>query len=263
MLRARDATPDDHAVACEFWAAFGGDQQPPDAADWNARFRANTMFLVNEAGEILGYAVCMPYGARGDIRHIMVAPAWRGRGIGREVMEAVRERLRAAGCTNWRLEVRDDNAPGVALYRRCGMSVLHTLVTLRMTRAMAEPLASTCSNSLSVREIDPVDDARLETRFDLGAGQLARCRTVASSKLWRIDDDALAHFRSQLAPGLSLFFPFRAATPDHAAHLMAAAVAFGMAEQLELLVVGDEAAAPFLAAGATSTERMLEMGGAL
>lgn len=84
---------------------------------------------------------------------------------------------------------------------------------------------------------------------------------MPASGVWRIGDDALAHYRAHLAPGLSLFFPLRAATLDHAAHLMASAVDFGMAAELELLVVGDAVAAPLVTAGARETERSLEMSG--
>ena len=35
-------------------------------------------------------------------------------------MSAVRARLAAAGCTEWRLEVDDDNAAALALYRNRG-----------------------------------------------------------------------------------------------------------------------------------------------
>lgn len=263
MLTARDATPDDYAAACELWRAFGADQPPPDRATWTERYLPHTLFFVDEHGERAGYALCVPYGPRGDIRHIMVTPAFRGRGIGRQLMAVVRDRLRAAGCTDWRLEVRDHNAAAVALYRSVGMDVLHVLVTLRMTRDVAARFGASATGALAVREVAMSEDAELEARYDLGRGQLSRARTVPSSILWRIDDAALAHYRRQLAPGVSHLFPFRAATADHAATLVAAAAQFGMEEQVELLVVGDAEAAPLVTAGAQATERMLEMGGAL
>lgn len=263
MLTARDATTEDFSAAREFWVAFGADQAPPDEATWNARYREHILFLVDDAGDRAGYAMCLPYGSLGDIRHIMVAPAWRGKGIGKQLMDAVRTKLRSAGCTNWRLEVRDDNAAGVALYRSAGMHVERVLVTLRMTRELAEGFAATRSGTLAVAEIDARDYLALENHFDLGQGFLTRCHGVASSVLWRIGDDTLAHYRVELAPSLSLLFPFRFASPDHAATIVGAAVARGMQVELELLVVGDAAAAPLEGAGARRLERMLQMGGAL
>lgn len=264
MLIARDAKPEDYEVACDLWRAFGADQPPPDAEGWNARYREHVVFLVDDAsGDIAGYALCVPYGSRGDIRHIMVTPAWRGQGTGRQLMDTVRMRLRARACTDWRLEVRGDNETAIALYRKVGMEVLHVLVTLRMTREIATAFGATRSGSLRVIEVDERHDHALEAHFDLGQGYLARCRKVPASHVWRIGDDTLAHYRTQLAPGLSLLFPFRAATPDHAAHVVAAAVDAGMQAELEMLVVGDAAATPLVTAGATQRERMLEMGGPL
>lgn len=263
MLTARDATAEDFSAARDFWVAFGADQPPPDEATWNARYREHILFLVDDAGERAGYAMCLPYGSLGDIRHIMVAPPWRGKGIGTQLMDAVRIKLRGAGCTNWRLEVRDTNAAGVALYRRAGMTVEHVLVTLRMTRDVAAQFAATRSGALAVAEVAPHDELALENHFDLGQGFLARCRGVASSVLWRIGNDTLAHYRVELAPALSLLFPFRFATPDHAATIMDAAVARGMQAEVEMLVVGDDHAAPLLAAGGRLHERNLQMGGAL
>ena len=264
MLTVRDATARDYEAACDLWRAFGADQPAPAEADWNARYREHILFLVDDAtGDIAGYALCVPYGSRGDIRHIMVTPAWRGKGIGRQLMDAVRTRLRARACTDWRLEVRDHNAAAIALYRSAGMQVLHVLITLRMTRETAARFGATRSGALRVREVEPHDDLALEAHFDLGQGYLARCRKVPSSYVWRIDDNTLAHYRVELAPELSLLFPFRAASPEHAAHIVAAAVDAGMQSHLEILVAGDEAAAPLAAAGGHITERNLEMGGPL
>jgi hypothetical protein len=33
------------------------------------------MFLVTDAGDVAAHALCVPYGPRGDLRQIMVAPA--------------------------------------------------------------------------------------------------------------------------------------------------------------------------------------------
>ncbi len=261
MLTARDATSRDYEVACELWRAFGADQPPPNEADWNARYLEHIVFLVDDRDDIAGYALCVPYGSRGDIRHIMVTPAWRGKGIGRQLMDAVRTRLHAAGCLDWRLEVRGENETAIALYRKAGMEVLHVLVTLRMTREQAACFGATRSGTLHVVEVDPRDDLALEAHFDLGQGYLARCRQVPSSFVWRIGNDTLAHYRIELAPELSLLFPLRTASADHAEHVIAAAVDAGMQRELELLVVGDDAAAPLVTAGATTMERMLEMGG--
>jgi ribosomal-protein-alanine N-acetyltransferase len=257
-MQVRTATDEDHAVVATFWTALSPDQPMPGFAEWSQRLRAHTLLLA-DGDATLGYAVCVPLGARGDIRHLMIAPQGRGRGLGRMLMEEVRGRLRAAGCTDWRLEVRADNAPAIALYRRCGMKILASLSTLRMTRADAEVF--TPGVDVAVEPLLPEQDAALERRFDLGTGELARHRAVAT--LWHIGDVALAGYRPAFAPALSLLFPCLASSRDHVAALVMAAVRAGMREEVEFLVGDDQLAAALQAAGARCIERMVQMGGAL
>jgi [ribosomal protein S18]-alanine N-acetyltransferase len=51
---------------------------------------------------------------------IAVADAARGRGLGEILLNAVEQAARARGCTQMRLEVRQDNASAVRLYERLG-----------------------------------------------------------------------------------------------------------------------------------------------
>ncbi len=55
-----------------------------------------------------------------------VLPAYRGRGVGRAFLHGLFALLRTDGYTRLALEVETENAPAVALYRRCGFQHLTT-----------------------------------------------------------------------------------------------------------------------------------------
>ena len=55
-----------------------------------------------------------------NLHDLIVAPAFRGRGVGRKLMEAVELLARELGCCRVTLEVRQDNHTARQLYRQCG-----------------------------------------------------------------------------------------------------------------------------------------------
>jgi ribosomal protein S18 acetylase RimI-like enzyme len=59
-------------------------------------------------------------GHEARMRMLAVAPEWRGRGIGRKLVEACLERARAAGKTELRLHTMDVMVPAAGLYRSFG-----------------------------------------------------------------------------------------------------------------------------------------------
>jgi ribosomal protein S18 acetylase RimI-like enzyme len=76
--------------------------------------------------EPVGVAVCFfglsTFRARPllNIHDLAVLPEFRGKGVGRGLLRAAEEHARRKGCCRLTLEVRDDNTPGRALYRRFG-----------------------------------------------------------------------------------------------------------------------------------------------
>jgi ribosomal protein S18 acetylase RimI-like enzyme len=88
------------------------------------------VLLAFEQKRPVGIAVCFQgfstFRARAllNIHDLAVLPEWRGRGIGRSLLAAAEDRARRCGCCKLTLEVQDDNARALGLYRSFGFSDL-------------------------------------------------------------------------------------------------------------------------------------------
>lgn len=86
------------------------------------------ILLAFEEQQPVGFATCFlgysTFRARPllNLHDLAVLPACRGRGIGRALLDAVREQARELGCCKLTLEVREDNPGAARLYRRHGFS---------------------------------------------------------------------------------------------------------------------------------------------
>ncbi len=79
-------------------------------------------YLVAEdaAGQLLGYAGLLVALPDAEVQTIGVAPVARGRGLGGRLLRALLAEAVRRGATSMLLEVRADNEPAIALYRRHG-----------------------------------------------------------------------------------------------------------------------------------------------
>jgi ribosomal protein S18 acetylase RimI-like enzyme len=59
-----------------------------------------------------------------NIHDLAVLPDWRGKGVGRSLLDAAEDRARRRGCCKLTLEVQDDNGRALALYGSFGFSDL-------------------------------------------------------------------------------------------------------------------------------------------
>jgi len=80
------------------------------------------VILAWQGDQLLGYSLVLMSAATrlARIYSIAVAPDARGRGLGEQLVRASEEHAVAADRIIMRLEVREDNAPAIALYRRLG-----------------------------------------------------------------------------------------------------------------------------------------------
>jgi len=89
---------------------------------------AARVFLAWSGARAVGVAVCFlafsTFRARPvlNVHDLAVAAAWRGRGIGRALLEHVRVEAERSGCCRLTLEVREDNVRARRLYARLGFA---------------------------------------------------------------------------------------------------------------------------------------------
>ena len=98
------------------------------------------VFLAYEGDEPAGLAICFvgfsSFKAKPlvNVHDLAVAPQFRGRGIGRALLEAVAADARQLGCCKVTLEVRADNAKAIGLYRRVGFQSTQPAETLFLSK---------------------------------------------------------------------------------------------------------------------------------
>jgi [ribosomal protein S18]-alanine N-acetyltransferase len=79
-------------------------------------------WIVECAGEIVGYTVVMIAAGEGHLLNLSVAGEWQRRGIGRELLAFVTKLARDYGAARLLLEVRPTNHAALALYAAAGFS---------------------------------------------------------------------------------------------------------------------------------------------
>ena len=75
-----------------------------------------------DQGEVIGCVVYRNIVGDVDITNVQVKEAYRGRGIGKRLMEAAMEKAAAIGGERFTLEVRESNKAAIALYRSLGFN---------------------------------------------------------------------------------------------------------------------------------------------
>lgn len=87
--------------------------------------QASAIFLVaEEQNKIVGYIGMYVSVPEGEITNVAVAPENRGTGIGKALVDAMKQRALACGVTRIVLEVRFSNKPAIHVYETLGFRVL-------------------------------------------------------------------------------------------------------------------------------------------
>lgn len=72
----------------------------------------------------VAFACFLTFPPTADLQMVAVAPASRGQGIGRQLLQECFHQLKGAGCTQCLLELRCSNTPALRLYQGLGFSTL-------------------------------------------------------------------------------------------------------------------------------------------
>ncbi|MCA9154519.1 MAG: GNAT family N-acetyltransferase [Planctomycetales bacterium] len=83
---------------------------------------AGGLIVAEAEGQIIGFiSTWIDHQAGlGHIPNLSLRPEWRGRGIGRQLIQLACDRFRAAGLTHAKIETLEQNAVGNHLYTDCG-----------------------------------------------------------------------------------------------------------------------------------------------
>jgi len=86
------------------------------------------LFLVGEMdGVIVGSIMGGYEGHRGWVNYLAVSPSHRKKGYGRQLMEALEERLEKMGCAKVNLQVRETNLEVIEFYKAIGYGLDHVI----------------------------------------------------------------------------------------------------------------------------------------
>ena len=82
------------------------------------------ILVAAEDGQVRGFAVFHCAYEESELYNLAVSPRFRGRGAGRELLEAVLTETRRRGAEKIFLEVRESNAAARGLYQSAGFGVI-------------------------------------------------------------------------------------------------------------------------------------------
>lgn len=85
---------------------------------------ARFLTAAEENGTVTGYIGCHTILDEGYITNVAVSPAFRRRGIAKQLVQALQEKSEDLSFIT--LEVRVSNAPAIALYEQCGFAPVGT-----------------------------------------------------------------------------------------------------------------------------------------
>lgn len=84
----------------------------------------HSAFVLEQDGAVTGFAFVQRILDEAHLLDIAIAPAQRGRGLGRELLRRLMDDVLAAGVTIWFLEVRVSNQAAISLYQSLGYNEL-------------------------------------------------------------------------------------------------------------------------------------------
>jgi len=135
MVTIRPMVEEDIPAALALWQGMSGiglrdADSPPALARYLARNPGTSFVAVTESRELVGVSLAGHDGRRGLLHHVAVAPAFRKQGIGRQLVGACLDALKAEGIEKVILFVKADNAAGKAFWKNGGWSERPDIVPL-------------------------------------------------------------------------------------------------------------------------------------
>ena len=255
----RPARDDDYAVYADLHRVL----VPDDPVPAEARFRTElspTIQVAERDDQVVGYVDTLLFDGAAHVRNLVVAEAARGTGVGTALMHAAAARCRAANIRAWHLNVAEDNAPALALYKKLGFQPDWISASLVVPWSITHALPADPANASRVRADDA---ARIEAAFNLLRGRVTSMSRRPDRVMMQLagDDTSILGFAAY-DPGFPGASVFRLARPTLAGTLFDALRPHARHDHVMVLVEGDDALTALLEdAGATVRRRIQHMSG--
>jgi GNAT superfamily N-acetyltransferase len=238
-LTLRDATAEDYPVFARLFPALGVDD-PVLTPDQFAARMLPTVIVAEETGAPIGYAFWQIQGPRAHLVHLVVDERARSRGAGRALMEAVRQRVLAAGCSRWFLNVKQGNAPAIRLYEKCGLAIEQERWAMRAEWSQLASLPEPRSEVI-VYSPQSDEDPSLAARFDESPELLGIVRRRPGIVLLGLREAGIPVAFAAFDPSFPGVSPVRLARVDLARPLFDALRAHAREGRVQVSVEGDRA----------------------
>jgi ribosomal protein S18 acetylase RimI-like enzyme len=126
-VELRNYRDDDEAAVVDLWQRCGLMQNPLNDARKDIAFCLagghGEILILEDAGKVVATAMVGQDGHRGWVYYVAVEPGRHGQDLGRRIMTAAEDRLKAAGVPKLHLMVRGSNTRVVGFYQRLGYMV--------------------------------------------------------------------------------------------------------------------------------------------
>ncbi|HEY0839923.1 MAG TPA: GNAT family N-acetyltransferase [Vulgatibacter sp.] len=207
-LEVRAANAADYDDYCRLLPELRTGDPVPTREAREARIAPETMVLEAD-GAVIASGWVRVLRTWAHVVHVIVDPAWQGRGIGRRLMDALADRLRGAGCTHWYLNVKRDNVAALRLYASAGFAGNVETAVLRIPWSIL-PSLPTAADAPPPATIAPDEDDGCEAQFGLAPGSIQAARARGDLP-FRLGDPARAF--AVFNPSFPGAWCFRAAEP--------------------------------------------------
>ena len=256
-VTVRPASAEDRLLYVRLLPELGVDDPPPDEERWARELQPWTL-VAERGGEAVGVCTWVRLEGSGHVRTLIVDPHERRTGAGRALLGVVAEKLRAAGCTSWALNVKPENVAAVTLYSSLGFKRAYGSVAMRFEWATVERLPA--GPAVQARPVTPHDDPALERLFSLPAGQVQGLRASQRVLLTLVDEAGRVAALSAYNPNYPGAFPFRVGDPLMARALLQTMRPYALpgAEWTGLVVENDDGLVALLRAHGASVRMNID-----
>jgi len=207
----RAGEPRDYAAYVRLFRELGTDDPVPPRDEWETSFLPG-MLVFERDGAVVGYTSTRMLETAAHVTHVSVAPEARRTGVGRALMHATADKVRARGLGEWHLNVKDNNVPAIALYESLGFRRMYRAAFTRLpwerTGALPEEAGLACSL------LPPEHEREVEATFGILAGRLGATRARGGRVIAQVRDAGGAAVAvGSFDPKHPGAFPFCAARP--------------------------------------------------